>query len=397
MATTATTPAVEELIERVRALAPLVEEHRERLDRERAIPDEITSELAEAGLFRIWAPAEFGGHQLDPVGGLRVISEVARLDGSVGWVVMLLASYSSFAGRLPADAAREIYGPADAAVAGQISPAGATARIVNGGYQVNGRWPFGSGSGQATWFVGNCRVEEDGDDEQSVEEGGPPRMVWAFTPAANVEIHDTWHTAGLRGTASHDYSMTDVFVPSEFAIQPFGGQPVRDEALYQYPLRSILLPGVASVPLGIARAAIDAFVELATEKPVRGGGQTQADRELVQMAVARAENLLGAARALLFESVGTVWEAVERGEAPTLHQRARIGAACAHVGASCVEAVDRMYELGGGSSVFESRKLERCLRDVHTARQHAAASDGPLRTPGRVFLGEDSAELSAMI
>ena len=393
MTTAATAPTVDELIERVRGLEPLVEEHRARLDEERAIPGEITSELVDAGLFRLFTPAEFGGHQLDPVSGLRVIAEVARLDGSVGWNVMLLASYSASAGRCPANAARAIYEPRDSAVAGQISPAGATARVEDGGYRVNGRWPFGSGSGQATWFVGHCRIEPDGD----VEEDAPPRMVWAFTPAANVEIHDTRYTGGLRGTASHEYSMSDVFVPGDFVIDLPPGNPLRDEPLYRYPLRSLLLPGVASVPLGIARSAIDAFIELANEKGVRGGDRTQADRELVQMAVARAENLLGSARALLFESMSALWETVERGETPALEQRARVSAACAHVGACCVEAVDRMYELGGGSSVFESRRSERCLRDVHTARQHIAASDGPLRASGRVFLGDESPELAAMI
>ena len=337
MTTAATAPTVDELIERVRGLEPLVEEHRARLDEERAIPGEITSELVDAGLFRLFTPAEFGGHQLDPVSGLRVIAEVARLDGSVGWNVMLLASYSASAGRCPANAARAIYEPRDSAVAGQISPAGATARVEDGGYRVNGRWPFGSGSGQATWFVGHCRIEPDGD----VEEDAPPRMVWAFTPAANVEIHDTRYTGGLRGTASHEYSMSDVFVPGDFVIDLPPGNPLRDEPLYRYPLRSLLLPGVASVPLGIARSAIDAFIELANEKGVRGGDRTQADRELVQMAVARAENLLGAARALLFESMSALWETVERGA----------GAGTAGAGERRLRPCGRVLRGGGGPDV----------------------------------------------
>ena len=240
MTTAATAPTVDELIERVRGLEPLVEEHRARLDEERAIPGEITSELVDAGLFRLFTPAEFGGHQLDPVSGLRVIAEVARLDGSVGWNVMLLASYSAFAGRCPANAARAIYEPRDSAVAGQISPAGATARVEDGGYRVNGRWPFGSGSGQSTWFVGHCRIEPDGD----VEEDAPPRMVWAFTPAANVEIHDTWYTGGLRGTASHEYSM-------ERRVRTRG---LRDRlAAWQSAARRAALPIPAPLPAAARR------------------------------------------------------------------------------------------------------------------------------------------------
>ena len=381
-----------QLIERVRALAPAVDEHRSSLHRERGMPDELTAQLIEAQLFRLWTPRDLGGLELDPVSGLRVMSEVARLDGSVGWNVMLLATYSAFAGHLPPDAARQIFEPPDAAVAGQITRAGAHARVVDSGYQVTGRWPFGSGSGQATWFVSTCAVEEDEPAEDS-----RPQMIWAFTPAANCEIHDTWHTGGLRGTASHDYSMSDVFVPEDFVIRLPATRPMRDEALYRLPLSSLLFPAVASVLLGIARAAIDDFIELSHEKRARRSDLTYAEREVVQIDVSRAENLVGAARALLFEAVGDVWDAIQRDKPPTLRQRGRVRAASSHVGSSCVEAVEIVYRHGGASSIFESRRLERCLRDVLTARQHAAVSDRPLITSGRVFLGDESSDLQALV
>ena len=186
---TVSTGTMSDLVERVRALGPLVDQHRERLDRERAMPDEITAELIEAQLFRLWTPRDMGGLELDPVDGLRVISEVARLDGSVGWNVMLLGAYSFFSGLLERAAAEEIYGPPDAAVGGQISPTGGHARPVEGGYRATGRWPFGSGSGQATWFLGHCAIEAAEQSDGASDER--PETIWAFARASECEIHDT--------------------------------------------------------------------------------------------------------------------------------------------------------------------------------------------------------------
>src|SRR6266478_2623016 len=141
----------ERLLEAVRALAPLVEAERVRLDRERALSPGLVDVLVEAGLFRLWTPRRLGGAELDPVAGRRASAAVAALDGSVGWNVMVASTHGFLAGRLPAAAAREVLGDRRAVVAGQLEPGG-LAEVVKGGYRVSGRWPFASGCQHATWL-----------------------------------------------------------------------------------------------------------------------------------------------------------------------------------------------------------------------------------------------------
>jgi alkylation response protein AidB-like acyl-CoA dehydrogenase len=133
----------ERLLEAVRGLAPLVEAERARLDRDRALSPRLVDALVDAGLFRLWTPRRLGGAELDPVSGLRVIAAVAALDGSVGWNVMVASAHGFLAGRLPAGAAREVFGDRRAVVAGQLEPGG-IAEAVKGGYRVSGRWPTAS-------------------------------------------------------------------------------------------------------------------------------------------------------------------------------------------------------------------------------------------------------------
>jgi indole-3-acetate monooxygenase len=142
-------------------LAPLVERERARIDEERELPDSVGHALAEAGFYHIYAPKALGGMELDPVAGFRVIAAVSELDGSVGWNAMISGAYSFLAGRLPDGTAREIYSDRGAAVAGALQPGGG-AEIADGGYRVTGRWPFGSGSKHATWFLAQCVVLDDG-------------------------------------------------------------------------------------------------------------------------------------------------------------------------------------------------------------------------------------------
>jgi len=152
---------VERLLECVRLLAPLVEAERQDLDTKRELSPSLLDALVAAGLFRLWIPRRLGGAELDPVSGLRVIAAASALDGSVGWSVMVAAAYGFFAGRLSGRVAAQIFGDPRAAVAAHLAPYG-KAEMIKGGYRASGRWPFGSGSKHATWFLAQCTVHRDG-------------------------------------------------------------------------------------------------------------------------------------------------------------------------------------------------------------------------------------------
>ena len=370
----------ERLLEAVRALAPLVEAERARLDRERALSPGLVDALVEAGLFRLWTPRRLGGAELDPVAGLRVIAAVAALDGSVGWNVMVASTHGFLAGRLPAAAAREVFGDRRAVVAGQLEPGG-LAEVVKGGYRVSGRWPFASGCRHATWLLAHCVVAAGARRRA----GGRPTTRLVFVPVDRARIHDTWRVSGLRGTGSHDYSLDGVLVPAAYAIDAFADEPTRPERLYAYPVIPFVTGAVGAVPIGIARGAIEELTRLARTR--KRAGRPLAEDATVQQGIARAEIHARAAESLLLEAVDDMWRTVKRGKPPTLEQRAHVRMACVNAGESAAAAVDLVWGLAGSRAIFEDAALERRFRDVHAATQHVALSPRTLEMAGRVLLG----------
>ncbi|HXA93958.1 MAG TPA: acyl-CoA dehydrogenase family protein [Candidatus Dormibacteraeota bacterium] len=376
--------AAEDLLDSVRSLAPLVAAERAALNRRRELSPRLAAALIDAGLFRLWAPRQLGGAELEPVAGLEVLAALSALDGSVGWNAMIASAYTFFAGRLPERAAKRIFGSRGAVVAGQLEPGG-KAEPIRGGYRVSGRWPFGSGSKQATWFLAHCVVRDPSRGRGAV--AGRPEIRLVFVPAAQCRIHDTWRVSGLRGTGSHDYSMKNVDVPAEYCVDVLADQPTRPEPLYAFPVITFVTAAVAAVPIGIARAALQAFIELARTKRSFGSAQPLSEHPTAQRELGRAALHLRSAEALLFRVVEDMWATVKRGKPPTLEQRAEVRTGCVNAGVSAAQAVDVVYGLAGSSSIFERSPLERCFRDVHTATQHVALAPRTLEVVGRVLFG----------
>jgi alkylation response protein AidB-like acyl-CoA dehydrogenase len=382
--TTALSAESQSILERVREMEPLVSSLRDQMETERRMPAALVQAMSERRLFHLLAPKSLGGLEADPMTFMLVIEEVSRMDGSAGWNLMIGSGVSLFAGFMEEHAAREVFGAPDSIMAGAVAPTG-RARPEDGGYRVDGKWSFGSGIHHASWVGGNSLIF-DGDAPRL--ENGVPEIRIMMVPARDVEIHDVWHVSGLRGTGSQDFTMTNVFVPKERSLQLFTAQPVHDGPLYRMP-PTAFTSQIALVPLGIARGAIDALVELATTKvPMRIGSQTPLrERPMAEAAVARAEALLGSARAYFIEAQDEVWETVKAGDEPTLEQRAKLRLATCNAAAASAQAVDLAYQTGGASSIFQQSRLQRCFRDIHTATQHMAVAPDGLEDVGRVLFG----------
>jgi alkylation response protein AidB-like acyl-CoA dehydrogenase len=198
------------------------------------------------------------------------------------------------------DAAGKIYGNnPDTVVAGGINPTG-RAVADETGYMVAGRWAFGSGIRHADWVYGNC-VVYDGERMRLDSAGKPVTRLMLF-PVKACEIDDTWQVGGLRGTGSHDFGVKELFVPAELSVMAFAGNASQPGNLYKFPF-SLFAVLIAAVPLGIARGAISALVELAKVKKPTGASSLLSERPSAQIAVARAEALLCSGRAFLFEAL----------------------------------------------------------------------------------------------
>ncbi len=316
---------------------------------------------------------------------MRIIEELARADGSAGWNVMIGAGNGRYGASMDPTVAAEVYADPRAVWAAAF-PIGGRLVATRGGYRLSGRWPYCSGCHQSSWFFAGCLVA-DGEHARRTEDGRPLMLI-AVLPRKDWRILDTWHVAGLRGTGSHDIVVEDAFVPEAWAFSL--GAPSRfDTPLYRIPPFSALGPGGGALTLGIARHAIEAFVDLAKRKRHAVSNTLAQERAVAQMRVSEAEGIVRAARAFYYESLDAIWAAACEGRTPTLEERSMLRIACVTAAQSSTRAVDLVFGISGSSAIQESAPIERCWRDVHAAATHATVAEVNHETTGKVLLGID--------
>lgn len=383
--TTNTAIKTSEWVERARTLAPIIEKWRDADEQERHVPRPLFEALRDAGVFKMSVPQAVGSAEVDEETIMQVIEELARQDGSVGWNVMIASNAAIAASYLPAATLREVYrGGPSAVIAGALLPQGA-AIPVPGGFRLTGRWTFASGCHQADWMVGSSAVTVHG--MPRLRPDGRPDVRTFFLPAGECEILDTWHTAGLRGTGSHDWRVADIFVPGEHSFPILRDGPPEPGALSTRDFVAYAGPRVAAVALGIARDAIDTFTALAMTKTPVLATSTLATQHTTHERVGRAEALLRSGRAFLYETVRELPYTPTYSEALNDDLRGRIRLASAHAAQSAAEAVDLMCNAAGTTAIYTNSRLERCFRDVHVAIQHAVVAPSNIEMVGQYFLG----------
>ncbi len=356
------------LIQDAQDFAPRIRELSGEMERARSLNSGLVREMAEAGFFKMLVERQLGGLETDPATATRVVETLSIANGSVGWVTMIAAVTPFWASAmLSPEAIWEIFAPrAHVIMVGTLFPSGKAVK-TEGGYRITGRWPFGSGCQQANWLASACWMY-DGEEPIRRDDGRP---AWAefLTPAHECRILDTWHVTGLNGTGSHDYTIDDIFVPKHLMFyHPSQAPPVRHEKRYSYVATA--LPLMSAVSLGIARAAVD---ELRTVLPAKAGPpdfRPMSEDFEKEVEVAKADTLVGSARAYLYETLDKAWNAVEAGKTLSKETRGRFRAACTNAVLSSVEAVDLVYATAGTTAVYRRSELERQFRDIHTAAAH---------------------------
>jgi alkylation response protein AidB-like acyl-CoA dehydrogenase len=348
----------------------------------RRLPDELVRSLQSAGLLRAGAPAVLGAAQAPAAVTLRCAETVARGDASAGWCVSIAATSSLLSAYLPNDGAAEIFGDPDAVAAGVWAPRG-TARAVDGGMRVSGRWAYCSGITHSDYLFAGCVL-----DTGAPPESGSPVLRVVAIPTGELEILDTWHTSGLRGTGSHDAVAEDVFVPAHRTLSLLGEHLTVDAPLYRFPIFGFFALSIAAAALGNARGAIDDLVELAAGKVGQGSRRTLAERQTTQAAVAEAEASLRAARAFYYQAIDDAWRASQNPEPVSVELRTALRLAATHAVRTAAEIARSMYDLGGGSAIYADSPLQRRFRDAHAATAHFQVNPASWELTGRLLLGQ---------
>ena len=372
-----TLPSVESL----RALGKTLISRSREIEEVRRLPADIADNLAAAGVFRTFVPRCYGGHQRHLLEGLELIEELSYWDSAVGWCSMIGMSTALQSAYLPEEHARRMYGQNPLTVTGGTAEPRGSARLVDGGLVANGRWAWGSGTSHCQWIGGGCRLEAE-----AGQEGERPQILFVFFESDQVRFHDNWHVGGLRGTGSGDFEVEDAFVPEGRWVERAVDPPLIDDPLYKFPHFGLLALGVTSVGLGLARRAISELKELAQSKHYVGSKRTLAQRPAIQAGVAESEAGVFAARAFIDSAVASAWRSAEVGEMG-VEERRRLRLAATFGMSEATKAVDRVYEMGGGSVVYESSPIARLFRDIHVVASHAMVAHRTYELTGRLALG----------
>ncbi len=312
---------------------------------------------------------------------MRGAESIARGDASAGWCVSIAATSSLLSAYLPEEGAAEIFSDPRMVAAGVWAPRG-RAVSVEGGLRVSGRWSFCSGISHSQWLFAGCVLE----DPQAGDGAGPLLRVTAL-PTAELEILDTWHTSGLRGTGSHDAVADELFVPDRHVLSLMDAPARIDAPLYRFPIFGFFALSIAAAALGNARGAIDELSELAGAKTAQGSSRVLAARPATQAAVGEAEAALRAARAFYYAAIEDAWEAAQQPGPVDVSLRLGLRLAATHAVRTAAEVARSMYDLGGGTAIYEDSPLQRRFRDAHTATAHFQVNPAIWELTGRVLLG----------
>ena len=359
---------------RAQALVPSLLARARNAEEQRRIPDETIADLHASGLFRMLQPRRVGGSELPFRALVELGAIVAQGCGSTAWVLTNLASHHWMLGMWPAAAQDEIWGasPDDLIGSAFVFPGG-SARVVEGGYSLSGRWPFSSGIDASRWNMLGGIVRDE--RNRAVE----PRIF--LVEAKDYRIIDTWFAAGLRGTGSKDVEMGDVFVPAHRTLPLTAiaggatpGSAVNPGALYKLPALGLFGFVVAAVSLGIARGAIEDYAAAMRSRASAYTGKRLSDLGSVQLRLAEAAALADIAEALMLKDCDEATRLTESGAVPDIVAKSRWRRDGAYAAGMCTKAVELIFTATGGAAIYLDRPVQRAFRDAHAANAHYALS-----------------------
>ena len=358
----------------------------DRIDDERRLPPELAADMADKGLFRLLVPRSLGGAELDYADYLRIVDVFARADGSTAWCVNQNNVFATDAVRMPVETAREIWADPRAVISNGPATPSTVAFPTPGGYRVTGRWNFSSGIRHASWVAALAPLKRL--DEGGQQPADHDQEVVLLIPKDHVEVLDVWQVNGLRGTGSFSFQAEDLFVP---ASRSYGADDAPSESgpLYVVPKVLMFSSGFATVALGVARSALDAAIDIASEKvPVKRTSVLR-DTSTTQRQVGEAEALWRSARAFLMEAAGALWEsAVDRG-ALAVEERIRLRLASTHGIRTAAQVVAVAYDVAGSGGIFKSNPVQRRLQDVQAITQQVQGRMTHYDTAGAFYMGLD--------
>jgi indole-3-acetate monooxygenase len=367
---------VQPQVARALDLYPLIKQEGNEINRRRELTQPLVAALKDGQFFRMLQPRSVGGMEMKPSDFSRVTEALAAADGSVAWVVCQGNGCSMSAAYLDPKVAKAMFGPVDGILAWGPPGAPFEAEPVPGGYCISGTWRFASGSQNAVWLGAHMKVK------------GRKEVRTMLFPKSSVQYIDIWHTLGLRGTASNEYVIKDLFVPEDHTMLRDQAPDRREQGpLYRFTSGQLYSAGFAGVGLGLARGMIDAFLDLPATKVSRGAGKPLRENNVVQSQLAQCEAKWHSARAFLHNTLDENYDYVARHGEMTERQAAMMRLASTWAIQQSRDVASTMFHCAGSMAVFEDQPFERRLRDINTVAQQSQGRQLHYESVGQIMFG----------
>jgi len=370
MARNAPVLTAQQAIEAAKKIAPRLAERAAQAEQIRRIPQESIKELNDSGLLRLMQPKRYGGSELGLGVLMDVVLEVCKGCSSTAWVYSNLASHSWNIGQFELQAQEDMWAddPFALAATGLAFPCG-KATPVAGGYQVSGKWPFGSGVDASTWMLVGAMTEQN---------GGAPQRRFFLIPQSDFKSLDNWQAYGLTGTGSHDVQMEGAFVPEHRSVsaeifaagQNLPGAKLYSNKLFQMPTFAAFAYVLSIVPLGTAKAAVEQFTQTMRNRAGTYTGSRIAELSSVQARIAEAAACVEFAETVVRRDWTDLENAVQDSEFPSMETKLRWKRNAAFATSLAVRAIDALMPAAGAAGLSLHLPLQRQFRDIHAASSH---------------------------
>ncbi len=370
-----------ELLRAVETVRPTLEASAAASEEARCLDESAVEALHAAKLFRLCWPTELGGFEADPLLEFEVVAALAAADTSAGWNVAVGSTHTAMMGAyVSQEAADEIFSSeVDAVVAGQLAPLG-RARRVEGGFIASGSLGYASGIHQSEWTLSGCLVEAEGD--------APPEAIQVIIPKKSVQVADSWHVAGLKGTGSCDYSFDEVFVPEGFTYAFPNPEPLRGGLRFRPGVVPQVAPIHAGFAIGVGERAIEELTVVAKSKQRLGSGTSVADRESFLRDLGVAQASLTAARLYAMDAIGRMESLSRAGDTVPPELEIELRAMATHATQAALDAATMGFRYIGASGLYSTSPMQRLLRDLLAASQHIFVVDSNFEAFGRQLVAQ---------
>jgi alkylation response protein AidB-like acyl-CoA dehydrogenase len=346
----------------VRALVPLVAERAAAAEQQRRPDDDVIEALRASGVFRSFVPRRFGGYEIDLEPFVDIGIAVSEACASTGWITTFYMEHNWLLGMFAPELQEEIFSRQPYVLApGSVNPKDGHATPKGDGYELTGRWRFGTGIVHADWVLLSGLIAT-----------GPeaaPRMFLVRPDA--VEVVDTWHVDGMAATGSRDIVASRVYVPErQVSLRPMDAAAPGGDYLARIPVPPMLSLTAAIPSVGAARRAVELFRRLLAERVPFGTRKTQGQRAPSQVRLAHAFADVRAAETVLRAIARDLTAHARGGPQLSRMDQIQMRLTIAHVVRDCRAVVRHVMEGSGASVHYLDHELQRIHRDVQMMSAH---------------------------